>query len=141
MVGFTMCLTGEHFGHPKVIYAGIFLAGTGTVSLFPGVISWTSNNYANSKKRAIGMAFQIGMGNFCGAAASNFYKPGKFIIGHSIELGFASFGFLNCMILLLSYRHSNKKDLKKLKSGMFDKYTDLELFQMGDKSPFYKYRL
>jgi hypothetical protein len=36
--------------------------------------TWIANNLAPAYKRGAGVAFLIGMGNFSGAMASNFYR-------------------------------------------------------------------
>ncbi|CCH44318.1 putative membrane protein [Wickerhamomyces ciferrii] len=141
IVGFTMAIVGEETGKPKVIYGGVYVAILGLYSAFPGILAWLSNNLANSKKRAIGVAIHIGIGNFGGAFASNFYKGTNYTLGHSLELGFAIMGLISCSCLIISYNYINKKRLKDLKMGKFDDYTDEGFFKMGDKSPHYVYRI
>nr|QFR37057.1 MFS transporter [Cyberlindnera americana] len=141
MIGFIMAICGEIYSLPGVIYAGVFLSVMCSYAAFPGGVSWLANNLANNGKRAIGIGFHIGIGNFGGAMASNFYKPGKYTMGHSLELGFATMGLICVIITVLGYRYNNTKRENELKSGKWDDATDKELFMMGDKSPYYRYRL
>ncbi|ODQ59502.1 hypothetical protein WICANDRAFT_32532 [Wickerhamomyces anomalus NRRL Y-366-8] len=141
IVGFIMAIVGQETGQYKVIYGGVFLGVIGLYSGFPGIVTIHANNLANSNKRAIGMAFQCGFGNFGGVFAANFYKPTKLTLGHSLELGFSTMGLLCTLVLVFSYNLSNKRNLKALENGEFDDVSDLEFFRMGDKSPYYKYRL
>lgn len=141
LIGFMMAIIGQETTKMSVIYGGVFIAVCGLYSAFPGIVTWHSNNLANSRKRAIGMAFQIGFGNFGGVFSSNFYKADALTLGHSLELAFAFLGFACCVVLALGYNYSNKKRLKALENGEFDHFTDEELYKMGDKSPYYKYRL
>nr|QFR37058.1 MFS transporter [Cyberlindnera americana] len=141
IIGFVMAICGQEFDKPGVIYAGVFISVCGLYAAFPGGVSWMSNNLANSKKRAVGMAFHIGFGNMGGAFASNFYKPGKYTMGHSLELGFAVMGLTCCLVNVVMYKRINKKREAEVKDGKWDSISDEDLFKMGDKSPFYRYRL
>lgn len=141
MLGYILALVGQEIDYPNLIYGGVYIAGIGVYSGFPGVVSWLANNLANSRKRAIGMALQLGIGNFGGAFASNFYIPGKFAMGHALEIGFSAMGIIVCGVIVLYNSHANSKRHNDLKNGKYDKTTDEELFQMGDKSPFYRYCL
>ncbi|ODQ77350.1 hypothetical protein BABINDRAFT_163606 [Babjeviella inositovora NRRL Y-12698] len=144
VVGYSMCVGTDPKVKPGVIYGGSYLIALGVYPAFPGVISWNANNLAGSYKRAVGMAFHIGIGNFGGAFASNIYraqdKP-RFILGHSMELGFISLGLCGLTVLVTAYRKINAKREKELQDGKWDGYTREEIFDMGDKSPLYRYRL
>lgn len=141
LIGFSLALTGQLKGINGLIYGSLYIAGPGLVSVFPGIISWVAINFANPRKRAIAMACQIGFGNFGGAAAANFYKPGEFEIGHGLCLGFAALAFINVIFLQIGYTRANKKAYDDLCKGVYDDTTDLELFSMGNRSPFFKYGL
>lgn len=86
------------------------------------------------------MAMQIGLGNFGGAFASNFYKPGRYTFGHALELGFATMGLLSLLVLYFNYNRINKRREHDLKEGKYNDVTDEEFFKMGDRSPYYIYR-
>lgn len=141
IVGFTMAIVGQETDQPNVIYGGVYIAIIGLYSSFPAIISWLSNNLANSRKRAIGMAIQIGIGNFGGAFASNFYTSTNYTLGHSLCLGFAIMGLISCIFLTMSYKYLNHKRLKDLRLGKYDEYSDEDFYRLGDKSPHYIYRI
>nr|QFR37170.1 MFS transporter [Cyberlindnera americana] len=141
IIGFTMALVGQLKSINGLIYAALYIAGSGLVSLFPGIISWVAINFANPRKRAIAMACQIGLGNFGGAAAANFYKTGRYQVGHALCLGFATLAIINVIILQLGYTRANRKAKEDLRAGKYDEVTDLQLFKMGNRSPFFKYGL
>lgn len=141
MAGFSMALAGQLQHMPNLIYASLFVSAMGLVSSFPGIISWVAINFANPRKRAIAMACQIGLGNFSGAAAANFYKPGQFQVGHALCLGFAVLAFISVIMLQLGYTWANRKAQRDLASGLYSECSDLELFRMGNRSPFFKYGL
>lgn len=142
IIGFAMALGTDPTQKPKVVYAGIYIAAIGLYPAFPGVVSWLSVNMSGSYKRAIGMAFHIGLGNFGGAFASNIYrqkdKP-RFIIGHSIELGFISIGLIASLMLVFLYRHINSKREQELKQGKHSHLTIEQLSEMGDRNPYFRY--
>ncbi len=141
MIGFAMAIAGTDRDVPGVIYAGCFIATIPLYMAFPGIIAWNSNNLSNAKKRAVGMALHIGLGNLGGAFASNFYKPDNYIMGHGLVMGFATMGLLSCGLLVAGYKASNKKREERLIEGKYDEVSDEEIFRMGDKSPYFRYRI
>ncbi|KAF5094346.1 hypothetical protein DV451_005035 [Geotrichum candidum] len=143
LIGYSMAISTDPAEKPGVIYAGVYIAALGVYPAFPGIVSWLSNNLSGSYKRAIGMAIQIGIGNFGGAFASNIYhakdKP-RFILGHAVEIGFISLGIIALLALVASYRFVNNQREKGLREGKYDHLSIEELSQMGDKNPYFRYR-
>jgi len=142
LVGFIIALAGSVVGGvPGVVYAGVFIATCGVYPAFPGNITWISNNLAGSYKRAAGMAFQIGVGNLGGAMASNFYRTvdePKYLLGHSLEIGFVTLGLVAVVALRLNYGRINAKHEQ---SGEAQGLSDEDLADLGDKSPSFRYTL
>jgi MFS family permease len=139
IVGFSMCISTSD---PHVVYAGVFIVACSIYPSFPGNISWLSNNLAGSYKRSVGMAMQIGIGNLGGAMASNFYRAAdspRYVLGHSLELGFISVAIIAASILLISYSAANKKRDRVL-LGRGDSQSNLaELAESGDKAVTFRY--
>lgn len=108
----------------------------------PGVITWLSNNLGGSYKRSTGMALQIAVGNLGGAMASNFYrgqdKP-RYILGHSLALGFVLAGITASFILIIGYNRINKKRERDMRSGRRAEFTEEELSFKGDKAITWRY--
>lgn len=143
-VGYIMCITLDPISRPKAVYAAIYIMALGIYPAFPLVVIWFSNNLSGAYKRAVGMAFQIGIGNFSGAFASNFYRSQDsphFTLGHSLELGFILMGMIFMVVAIFGYTYSNKKRKRDVAAGRYDSYSDRELLEMGDKSPHFMYRL
>lgn len=143
VVGFLVCLVYSPVTQPNSIYGAMFVLAIGAAG-FPMTTIWLANNLGGSYKRAIGMAVQIGLGNFSGAFASNFYRDQDaphFTLGHALELGFGAMGIVASLIALTGYLLSNRRKRKDLVSGKYDGMTSEELVQMGDKSPYFVYRL
>lgn len=143
-VGYIVCITGDPVNKPKAIYGATYVLAMGIYAAFPIVVIWNSNNLAGSYKRAVGMAFQIGVGNFSGAFSSNFYRAQdapQYTLGHGLELGFIALGFVGLTLLICGYTYSNREKKRKLAAGFYDGYTDEQFLKMGDKSPHFTYRL
>jgi len=108
---------------------------------FPLHITWISNNISPSYKRAIAMAMHIGVGNFGGAFASNFYRTAdspKFLLGHALEIGFTSIGLCAVVVMRLTYMRINKK---RAASDSGEGMSREELSRLGDKAPTFVYLL
>lgn len=144
LVGYIMCVAINPTQHPGAVLGALYVIAFGMYSAFPLVVIWFSNNLSGTYKRAVGMAFQIGMGNYSGAFASNFYRTKDlphFILGHSLVLGFISLGMIFLLITILGYTYSNNKRKRDVAAGIYDSYSDEELLRLGDKSPYFVYRL
>ncbi|KAH8904692.1 MFS general substrate transporter [Coniochaeta sp. PMI_546] len=139
LVGYCMAISTDN---PKVVYAGVFIAACGIYPAFPGIIAWLSNNLAGSYKRAAGMAMQIGIGNLGGAMASNFYRAKdspRYILGHSLEIGFIVVGIMATLIQVTGYRRINKNRERKMAEGGESQHTVEEMSGQGDKSVTFRY--
>ncbi|KAG7087157.1 hypothetical protein E1B28_013137 [Marasmius oreades] len=143
LIGFSINISNVA---PGVKYFGTFLCVTGSYAGFPGIVAWLGNNLSGQYKRAVGMAFQIGVGNFSGAIASNVYrdidKP-RFIIGHGIELMFVGIGLVCVPLLVLTYSRINDKNnlilTEEEEKGV--KRSPEEIRALGDRAPEFKYTL
>ncbi|EED14016.1 MFS nicotinic acid transporter Tna1, putative [Talaromyces stipitatus ATCC 10500] len=139
-IGFIIVIASSGRGVPGVVYAGVFIAVVGIYPAFPGNVTWIAVNLAGDYKRAAGMAVHIGLGNMAGAMASNFYRSQdapKYILGHSLELGFCVVGIIAVVILRLSYQRINRKRAH-IDVSQYDAY---QMAQMGDRSPMFRYML
>lgn len=141
IIGIILMIVGQSTKHYKVVYGGLFVTALGMTSQFPTMITWCANNVTNNKRRAIAIAVQIGFGNFGGAAATYIYYSGNYLRGHYILLGFACFALFITVIMSSAFIYTNRRDVKSLENHEYDEVEDLELFRMGDKSPFFRYIL
>ena len=66
-------------------------------------------------------------------------KP-KYYTGFGLSLAFGGSGFLMCFIMEAVYKRGNAKKAKLAEEAKI-KYSEAELFDMGDKSPLFKYVL
>lgn len=144
IAGFIACICLDPRTNAHGIYAAMYIVGLGMYPAIPLSIVWNANNLSGSYKRAIGIGFQIGLANYGGAFVSNFYRnqdSPRFILGHALTLGFVCLGAAAMVIVVFNYVRTNRKDENALKDGEYENYSDEELLKMGDKSPYFSYRL
>ncbi|KAF5390065.1 hypothetical protein D9757_003779 [Collybiopsis confluens] len=128
-------------------YAGTFLIVAGAYAGFPGVVAWLSNNLSGQYKRGVGMALQIGIGNFSGAIAANIFRPQdkpRFVLGHGLEIMFVSFGLILVPVTVYTYTRINKKKdefMARVAEGLEKMPSPDEIRALGDRSPDFKYIL
>jgi hypothetical protein len=141
LFGFALCASG---GGPHRTYAGIFIASAGCYPAIPCVLSLITNNLAGSYKRAIGLPYILTFGVLGGAMASNFYRTQdapKFVLGHSLELGFSAMGLIGSSILAVIYTRINKDRARRLAEGEHLRYSLEELSAQGDKAVTFRYTI
>ncbi|KAF7357748.1 hypothetical protein MVEN_00820700 [Mycena venus] len=143
LIGFSINISNAPSG---VKYFGTFFCVTGAYAAVPGVVAWLGNNLSGQYKRGVGMAFQIGIGHFGGAFASNMYrtqdKP-RFLVGHGCEIMFVCIGLISTVVAaLVSHRVNNRRDEAArvaVESGEGKIYSDKALRAMGDRAPDFRY--
>ncbi|EXJ58571.1 hypothetical protein A1O7_05998 [Cladophialophora yegresii CBS 114405] len=145
-VGFIGELAIPHPRLPGVTYFFLFPLAAGLYSPFICIVCLVGNNLAPSSKRAVGMALLISIGNFGGIAGSNIYiasQAPKYPTGFGTGLGICVAAVAMAYVLRRAYRAENaKRDafmMGKTDDEVKAMYTEQELLDLGDKSPFYRY--
>lgn len=131
----------EHVGPG---FFALIVACMGIYPTYPATASWAINNLAPSKRRAIGSAFNICMGNTGGIIGSYMYldrESPTYLTGFGLSLAFGVSGLLVAGILELSLVIANKKKTRMAESEVRERYTDDQLLVLGDRSPLFKYIL
>ncbi|ODV65149.1 MFS general substrate transporter [Hyphopichia burtonii NRRL Y-1933] len=144
LAGYIVCISMDPEKYPHSVYGALFVVALGVYPSLPSVVVWFSNNVSGTYKRAVAIGFQIGIGNFSGAYSSNIYRgkdSPRYLLGHGMEIMFISLGLVAMLINVIGYSISNSMKKRRLESGYYDEYTDQELIEMGDKSPYFIYRL
>lgn len=142
-IGFAVCLGSDAVKSPKAIYGSVYAIALGAAA-YPLVIIWLSNNLAGSYKRAVGLGLQIGFGNFGGVISSNIFREKdapNYKFGHGMALAFASMALIISVTNVFIYLSINKKRKREIAEGKWEDKTEEELLAMGDKSPYFVYRL
>ncbi|CAK5265889.1 unnamed protein product [Mycena citricolor] len=155
-ISLLMCLIGFVINiseaPPGVKYFGTFLIVGGSYAGFPGAVAWLGSNLSGQYKRGVGLALQIGIGNFGGAIASNIYRTQDrphFRLGHGLEMIFVGIGLICAPIIVVTYRRINKKRAAMayvltengLESPTGPSYTKQQMRELGDRSPEYVYMI
>ncbi|KAF3799843.1 MFS transporter prlL [Colletotrichum gloeosporioides] len=126
-----------------VAYFSVVLAVIGIYPIQAAAASWNANNIAPASRRAIGIALMNCVGNVGGIVGSFMYleseKP-KYHTGFGLSLAFGGSGLIVALLLEWSYKVANAKKAR-IADEAKEKYTEAELFKMGDRSPLFKYVL
>lgn len=126
-----------------VAYFSVVLAVVGIYPIQAAAASWNANNIAPSSRRAVGIALMNCVGNCGGIVGSFMYlereKP-KYYTGFGLSLAFGATGLIVALFLELSYKMENARKAKIADEARI-KYTEEELFEMGDRSPLFKHVL
>ncbi|KAL4915882.1 major facilitator superfamily domain-containing protein [Aspergillus aurantiobrunneus] len=136
-------LKGELDSNRGVAYFAVVLAVIGIYPIQAAAASWNANNIAPAARRAIGIALMNCVGNVGGILGSFMYleeeKP-KYYTGFGISLALGGTGVVVAVLLEWSYKIANRR-----KEAIADearvRYTEEELFDMGDRSPLFKHVL
>lgn len=130
--------------HIPACYFAICLACFGFYPINPACNAWTANNLAGPVKRAMGLAYFIGLGNVGGIIGSFIFidkEAPRYPTGFGSSLGFAVAGIVACLTLDFLLWQINKRDAQMSEAEVMERYTPAELAEMGDKSPLFKYTL
>ena len=94
------------------------------------------------------MALLISVGNFGGIAGSNIYiaaEAPKYPAGFGTSLAICCLAVVAAYVLRIGFQRENAKRDRLLaeegEEAIRARYTEQELLDMGDKSPFYRYTL
>lgn len=136
-------LNGQLEAKKGVAYFAVVLAVIGIYPIQAAAASWNANNIAPSSRRAIGIALMNCVGNVGGIVGSFMYlekeKP-KYYTGFGLSLAFGGTGLIVAFLLEWSYKIANARKAKIAEEAK-RKYTEEELFDMGDRSPLFKHVL
>lgn len=146
--GFIAQLAIPHPKYPGLTYGFLFPVAGGLYCPFIILVSWIGNSLAPSSKRAIGMALLISVGNMGGIMGSNIYldreKP-KYRTGFGVSLAMCVAAIIMTFVLRWAYNRENTKRAALLaehgEAAIRARYSDEEMLELGDKSPFFKYTL
>ncbi|ODN76470.1 hypothetical protein L198_08065 [Cryptococcus wingfieldii CBS 7118] len=143
-IGLLICvLTVTHKNLTALAYVGTCLAAGGAYCLNPAYASWVGLNSAGAGKRAIAISLAVLWAQIGGVAGSNIFM-GKEAPGYHTGFGvcLAAVGFGNILVPCAYYLyigHTNAKRGKMSEKEIYAKWTQKELREMGDLSPFYRY--
>ncbi|KAL2870226.1 putative MFS transporter [Aspergillus lucknowensis] len=125
-------------------FFAVILTCIGIYPIHPATTSWTANNLAPSSRRAVGLAFNICIGNVGGVVGSYMYieseKP-KYYTGFGLSCALGASALIVVLVLEASFMWGNKRKARMDESEVRALYSDDDLLGMGDRSPLFKYTL
>lgn len=146
--GFIAQLAIPHPQYPGVTYGFLFPVAGGMYGGFPPLISWIANNIAPSSKRAVGMALVISVGNMGAIMGSNIYlarEVPKYPTGFGGSFAMLGLAIITVLVLRFAFLRENKKRDELIaeigEEGVHTRYSEQELIDMGDRSPFFRYAI
>ena len=146
--GFIGQLAIPHTRLHGLTYGFLFPVAAGLYCPFICIVCWTANNLAPSSKRAVGMALLISVGNFGGIAGSNIYlasQAPKYPAGFGTGLGISLCAIAMAFFLRKTFQKENARKRAILdaegEEAFRARYSEQEMLDMGDKSPFFLYTL
>ncbi|KAL4929149.1 putative MFS transporter [Aspergillus undulatus] len=125
-------------------FFAVILTTIGIYPIHPATTSWTANNLAPSSRRAIGLAFNICIGNIGGIIGSYMYLDEEnpyYYTGFGLSLALGASALLVALGLELSFVFANRRKEGLSEAEVRQRYSDDELLAMGDKSPLFRYTL
>lgn len=125
-------------------YFAVVLACMGIYPAAPALIAWVGNNQAPASRRAIGVAFNICIGNAGGVMGSYMFFDSDaptYSTGFGLSLAFGLTGLLTALAAEVAYKWTNARRARIPEDEVRARYTNDQLVAMGPKSPLFKYTL
>lgn len=137
-------LRGRFEEHLGASYTAAIIACMGIYPAMPAATAWAANNLAPASRRAVGLAFNICVGNIGGVMGSYMFFDSdapEYSTGFGLSLAFGLSGLLVAFMAEAAYKWGNKKKERYTEEEIRAKYTNDQLLRMGEKSPLFKYTL
>ncbi|KAL4971594.1 major facilitator superfamily domain-containing protein [Aspergillus desertorum] len=137
-------LRGNLAPHVGPGFFALIIVCMGIYPTYPATASWAINNLTPSKRRAIGSAFNICMGNTGGIIGSYMYlgrEAPTYPTGFGLSLAFGASGLVVALVLEASFWLANRGRKRMEEMEIRELYTDEQLLAMGDRSPLFRYML
>ncbi|KAF3065913.1 High-affinity nicotinic acid transporter [Daldinia childiae] len=113
VIGYSILLgNSDPVARPGVSYVGVFFAAGGIYPASALVLSWPAINVSGQTKRAIANAMQISIGNLGAVLGTQLYRSTdgpRFIVGHSVALGYLVANAVVVTILAVRLKKENER--------------------------------
>ncbi|OCT44468.1 putative transporter [Cladophialophora carrionii] len=129
-LGFVIIMTIPKEKYPGAVYGCLFIISLGLYTTITGVVSWTGNNLAGPSKRAV-----VGTNIYLEKQKPNYWLG--FGLSMGVLLGAAAAAFFLRVALQRINAQRDAMDVDEI----HEKYTEEELWEMGDASPLFRYTL
>jgi hypothetical protein len=121
-------------------YFCICLACFRAYPILPGVNAWNVCNLPNCDKRAVAIGYLLSTGNAGGLIGSYIYRDEeapRYPTGYGTSFAFAAAGIIAALTLEICLWFANKKNAQMAASEIRDRYTEVQLRGMEEKSPLF----
>ena len=128
----------------RVRYGAVFLSAAGSYAGFPSIVALISQNVGGQTKRSVCLAILVGIGGLCGIISSNIFLTSevpKYVTGYKINIGLNCLAIAGTALKAALLLRANKRKQRMIDSGEAAKFTRQELADMGDRSPYFVYRI
>lgn len=125
-------------------FFAVILTCIGIYPTHPATSSWTANNLAPANRRAIGLAYNICIGNAGGIIGSFMYldsEAPQYYTGFGLSLALGGTALFLVLLLEASYVWANRRKEAMSEAEVKESYSEEQLLDMGDRSPLFKYML
>jgi MFS family permease len=139
MAGYGMLLSHTS---SAVSYAGCFLVATGLYVSVGLPLAWLPGNIPRYGKRALASGMQLTFGNIAGVATPFMYPTTdtpNFTKGHATTLGMVGLAAMIYAGMRFYYSKINDKRSKGEEDSKIEHMSDMQVEEMGDRSPRYVY--
>lgn len=113
IIGYIILITNKNPAkRPGVSYVGVFFAAAGIYPAVALTLSWPAMNVGGQTKRATACALQITIGNLGAVIGTQLYRSTdgpRYLVGHSVALGYLCANVLVVLTTLLVLSRANKK--------------------------------
>lgn len=146
LVGYAVIvsLKGELATHIATSYVGIVIAVMGIYAIQPPTQAWNANNLAPAGRRSVGVGFLSTVGNLGSILGSFMYletEAPRYPTGFGLSLALGAAGLVLPLLLEWSFVRANARKAGLAESEVRARYTEEELFDMGDESPLFRHVL
>lgn len=125
-------------------FFAVILTCIGIFPMQPATASWAANNLAPTKRRAMGLALAICIGNTGGIVGSFMYldsEAPQYYTGFGLSLALGGVALLLVLFLELTFIWANRRKEKVSETEVRERFSEQQLLELGDRSPMFKYTL
>ncbi|PWY98250.1 MFS general substrate transporter [Testicularia cyperi] len=129
--------------HPRAAYGAQFISAAGSYAAFPGVVASLTQTIGGKTKRSVCIAIIVGFGGLAGTISSNIFPRRQapyYHRAHYINIGMNAVAFTSALSFAGLLYLANKRKQRMIDSGEAAKLSKSELADLGDESPYFKYR-
>ncbi len=137
-------IIGLTVSNPRARYAATFLSALGSYAGFPSIVALVSQNVGGKTQRSVALGILVGIGGFAGIASSNIFMPRElpnYRTAYILNIAFNAMAVVGCFVMAALLTRANKRKEQMVASGEAARMSREQIAAMGDRSPYFKYRI